>query len=81
MGVIATVALALAIAGGVELGSATKQSDVNQGNTLRHVGAILFVVLYGLIILMHGYFYLEFDNIRKHRRNVSSACLTTVKIC
>ncbi|TCD68821.1 hypothetical protein EIP91_009688 [Steccherinum ochraceum] len=70
LGLLGTVALALSIAAGSELGSANTQSDVDQATKLRHVGAILFAVLYGLIVLAHGYFYMGFSRIRQHRRNL-----------
>lgn len=71
MGLIGTVALALAIAAGSMLGSATKETTVEHATNLRHAGVILFAVLYGLIVLTHGYFYLAFDRIMSHRKKVS----------
>ncbi|KAH8086652.1 hypothetical protein BXZ70DRAFT_550816 [Cristinia sonorae] len=70
LGLVGTVALALAIAGGSILGSADSQSSVNTGTTLRHVGVILFVVLFVGLVLMHGYLYLSFSRILTHRRKL-----------
>ncbi|KAI0793369.1 hypothetical protein C8Q75DRAFT_749932 [Abortiporus biennis] len=70
MGLLTTVALVLSIVGGTQSGSTSSISDANEGNTLRHVSVILFLVLYILIVLLHGYFWRQRDLILKHRRQL-----------
>ncbi|KZT06263.1 uncharacterized protein LAESUDRAFT_653709 [Laetiporus sulphureus 93-53] len=70
MSLLGTVALALAIAGGVTAGQATTESSLTQGTNLRHIGDILFVVLFGLICLMLGYCWMNRERILKFRRRL-----------
>ncbi|PCH33290.1 hypothetical protein WOLCODRAFT_135031 [Wolfiporia cocos MD-104 SS10] len=70
MGLLGTVALALAVAGGVIEGEATKESSLTSGQNLRHIGVILFVVLLGLIILVHVFCWMNSGRILKHRRTL-----------
>ena len=69
--ILSSVALALSIAGGVEAGNATTINDLNNGIQLRHIGVILFLVLYILIIFTHGFFWSQKEAIMKYRRKVS----------
>jgi hypothetical protein len=62
LGVMATVALILAIYGG------TSTSDVNRGNTYRRAGAILFAVLYILLVGVHVMCWLRVNTLMKHRK-------------
>ncbi|RPD58385.1 hypothetical protein L227DRAFT_505377 [Lentinus tigrinus ALCF2SS1-6] len=46
VGLVGTIGLALAISGGVSAGDATSQSSLDSATTQRHVGVILFIVMY-----------------------------------
>ena len=67
---MSTVALALTVAGGSIAGSAKTQDKVDLGTNLRHIGVILFLVQYGLMFAMHGYYWANKDQIMKFRRKV-----------
>ncbi|KAJ3010214.1 hypothetical protein NUW54_g282 [Trametes sanguinea] len=51
MGALGTVALILAIVGGIKAGNATTQSDLDSGTNFRKIGAALFGVLYAAVVL------------------------------
>ncbi len=70
LGLLSTIALALSVAGAVNAGDAKTQDDLNGGTNLRHAGAILFLILYLLIVAMHMYYWANKDRIMKHRRRV-----------
>lgn len=65
------VALGLTIAGGVMVGTNTDPGKVKNGINLRHIGVILFVVEFILIILVTLYLWMNKDRVLKHRRTVS----------
>ena len=67
---IGTVAIILAIVGGTSISSAGKQSDLSQAATLRHVGAILFAILYALILGITAFCWLNRYEILKYRRKL-----------
>lgn len=75
LGILNTVALILVIVGGTNAGNAKKQTDLDNALLYRHIGSILFLVLYGLIVLVHGYLWTRIDSLLKHRRQVSSYCI------
>lgn len=64
------VALILSIVGGINAGNATSQDKLNSALSLRHIGSILFIVLYGLVVLLHVYFWTQKALILKHRQMV-----------
>ena len=64
------VALILSTIGGIKAGNAKTQDEVNQAVVFRHVGVILFLVLYGLVVLMHAWFWTQKGKILKYRRTV-----------
>ncbi|KAH9921456.1 uncharacterized protein B0H18DRAFT_956651 [Fomitopsis serialis] len=70
MSLICTIALILAIVGGVDIGNAKTAADLNKGADLRHAGAILFAVLFGSIFLLHMRCWSEMSNIMKARRTL-----------
>jgi len=61
-------ALALSTTGGVKVGTAKSQDDLNSGTTFRHIGGVLFLVQFSLIALLHIYFWTEKKRILKYRR-------------
>lgn len=67
LGLLATAALVLTIYGATKSGDA---ADVNSGTTLRHVGVILFVVLYVLLAAIHVLCWQRVNTLMKHRRSV-----------
>lgn len=66
MGVLGTVGLVLTISGGTQ----ETATDPSKGSSLRHIGVILYGVLYGLIVLVHLYFWSNKSQIMAHRRSV-----------
>jgi uncharacterized membrane protein AbrB (regulator of aidB expression) len=74
LGLLGIVALALSIVGGSNATS-TKPSELSQSNTYRHVGSILFVVLYALLIAVHVGCWLYASKLMKHRRTVCHSAL------
>ncbi|KAI0363938.1 hypothetical protein BV20DRAFT_1039659 [Pilatotrama ljubarskyi] len=70
MGVVGTVALILAVVGGVQTGDAKKQSDLNSATTFRHVGSILFAALYGATVLVTAFCWSNRTQILKYRRQL-----------
>ncbi|TCD68835.1 hypothetical protein EIP91_009702 [Steccherinum ochraceum] len=70
LGILSTVALILTVVGGVNLGNAKTQKDVDSATNFRHIGAVLFGILYALVALTHGYLWSLKDRIMKHRRTL-----------
>ncbi|TCD68818.1 hypothetical protein EIP91_009685 [Steccherinum ochraceum] len=70
LGVLASVALILTVVGGVKLGDAKTQDDVDSGTKYRHIGVILFLMLYIFVVLLHGFFWSLKDKIMMHRRTL-----------
>lgn len=71
MGLVGVVALALTIAGGVTAGNATTESSLNSGTKLRHIGVILFAIVYGFILVVHIFCWSNKNQILRYRRTVS----------
>ena len=71
MGVLGTVALALAIVGGVNSGNAKSQSELDSGTRFRKIGSALFGVLYVAIAFVTVFCMQNKDKILKYRRKVS----------
>ncbi|KAK7694240.1 hypothetical protein QCA50_001420 [Cerrena zonata] len=70
-GLISGIALALSITGGTQLANADgDQSKLDSASKLRHIGAILFLVLYVLVVIMHGIFWIRRHEIMKNRRKL-----------
>jgi len=69
LGLVGVVALILSIVGGINATS-TKPSELSQSNTYRHVGSILFVLLYALLIVVHVACWFFASRLTKHRRTV-----------
>lgn len=70
MGLLGIVALALTIAGGVKAGTATTEANMNSGTNLRHIGVILFAVLFGLVFLMHLFCWSNRERLMRYRRTL-----------
>ncbi|KAH9836536.1 uncharacterized protein C8Q71DRAFT_758388 [Rhodofomes roseus] len=70
MSLLCSVALLLAIVGGVKMGNAKTIADLNSANTLRHAGAAMFAVLFVLIFLLHMYCWVSRSRITKARRTL-----------
>ncbi|KAI0639026.1 hypothetical protein C8Q77DRAFT_1034073, partial [Trametes polyzona] len=77
-GVVSLVGLILAIVGGTTLGDAKSQSSLNTGNTLRHVGAILFVVAYIAAGLLTFYCWNHKKMIMKYRKRLLTGITITL---
>ncbi|KAI1795399.1 hypothetical protein LXA43DRAFT_40422 [Ganoderma leucocontextum] len=72
------VAIILAIVGGTNISSAKNQSDLNSAATLRHVGAILFAVLYAIVVAITTFCWLNRDQILKYRRKLLLAIVASL---
>ncbi|OCH92728.1 hypothetical protein OBBRIDRAFT_750980 [Obba rivulosa] len=68
LGALGTVALVLTIIGGVKAGDAKSASDISSGLKFRHIGVVLFGVLYALLFLAHGFCWANSGRLMKHRR-------------
>ncbi|GJE87824.1 hypothetical protein PsYK624_039070 [Phanerochaete sordida] len=76
LGLLATVALVLTVIGGEKIGQNTTNgntSEINSGNTFRHIGVILFAVQFGLNVLVTFYMWGHIHMIMKHRRTLLKA--------
>jgi len=69
LGAIGIVGFILSIVGGINA-SSTSQSQLNQSKTFRHVGSILFIVLYGLLIAVHIGCWLRASELTRARRTL-----------
>jgi hypothetical protein len=69
LGLIAIVGFILSLVGGIN-GTSTNPSEINQAKTLRHVGSILFVVVYGFLVAVHIGCWLCARRLTKARRTV-----------
>ncbi|THH33965.1 hypothetical protein EUX98_g287 [Antrodiella citrinella] len=70
MGILATVAMILTVVGGIDVGEANDQSDLNSATKYRHIGGVLYVILYLLVALAHGFFWSQKEYIMLHRRTL-----------
>ena len=74
LGLVATIGLVLTVIGGQKIGQNTSNgntSEVNSGNTFRHIGVILLAVQFVLNVLVTFYMWGHIHMIMKHRRTVS----------
>lgn len=69
LGLLATIALALSIYGGTEA-SSSSQSSQKSSNQLRQIGAILFLVLYVLLVGVHVFCWMRSSLLMKNRRTL-----------
>jgi len=67
LGLIAVLGLALSIYGGTS-STSSDPNTLSKSNTFRHVGVILFVALYGLIVIAHAVCWVQADKLMKHRK-------------
>jgi hypothetical protein len=72
---IGVVGLALSIYGGSNAGS-TDPDKLKNSNTFRHIGIILFAVLYVLIALLHVQYWFHLESLMKSRRTVSISTIS-----
>lgn len=70
LGLVASIALVLTIVGGTKAGTAKSASDLNSANNLRHIGVIIFVVLFFLVCALTGFFWGNLDMVMKNRRKL-----------
>ncbi|KAL7278464.1 hypothetical protein ACG7TL_007463 [Trametes sanguinea] len=70
MGVLGTVALILAIVGGIKVGNAKTQSDLNSGTNFRKIGSALFGILYAAVVITTMFCLQNRDRILKYRRKL-----------
>ncbi|KAH9927511.1 uncharacterized protein BXZ73DRAFT_90761 [Epithele typhae] len=70
LGVLGTVALILAIVGGTSAGNPSSASDLSSGTNLRHVGTILYVVVYAGVVLLTAYCFAHRARILRYRRQL-----------
>jgi len=69
LSLIVTVALALSIYGGSNANSSNPNTQKN-ANTFRHIGSILFAVIYVLLALLHVRYWFHFKSLMKNRRTL-----------
>jgi hypothetical protein len=69
LGLLATIALVLTIYGGTTSGS-SNSADLSRGTTLRHVGSILFAILYVLLAAIHVLCWQRVHTLLRHRRTL-----------
>ncbi|CAL1696173.1 unnamed protein product [Somion occarium] len=78
-GMLSGTSLALTIVGGTKIANADgDESKLNSGATLRHVGAILFLVLYILLFFVHGFYWTQKHKIMKYRRKLLAGVSTAL---
>lgn len=66
---IGFIGLVLSVYGGSE-SDTTDPSKLNSSTTLRHVGSILFAVLYVILAGIHVFCWMTSDRLDMHRRRV-----------
>ncbi|KAI0761205.1 hypothetical protein BD413DRAFT_592302 [Trametes elegans] len=69
-GIVALVGLVLGIVAGTQIGSASKQSDLDSANTLRHASSILYVAALGVAFLITAYCWMNRHVIYKYRKRL-----------
>ncbi|KIM85114.1 hypothetical protein PILCRDRAFT_817972 [Piloderma croceum F 1598] len=69
LGLIAIVGFILSLVGGIN-GTSTNPSEINQAKTLRHVGSILFALVYGFLVAVHIGCWLCARRLTKARRTL-----------
>lgn len=73
LGLLAMVALILTVYGGTTSDS-SNSADLSRGTTLRHVGSILYAVLYVLLAAVHVLCWQRVHTLLRHRRTVRVSC-------
>jgi hypothetical protein len=69
LGLIGMAGLGLAIYGG-STANDTDPQKLKNSNTFRHIGTILFLILYLLIAFLHVVYWFQFRSLMKHRRTL-----------
>ncbi|KAI8983410.1 hypothetical protein BD414DRAFT_490821 [Trametes punicea] len=77
-GLACVIGLVLAVIGGSNIGNASTQQGLNIGNTLRHVGAILFAVVYGATVVLTAYCWTNMSAILKYRKRLLTGITITL---
>ena len=72
MSIATHVALALTIAGGVIIGGNRDPSKIKSGVNLRHIGAVIFLIVFIQTVLVTVYLWMNQSGIMKHRQTVSA---------
>ncbi|KZP28440.1 hypothetical protein FIBSPDRAFT_694080, partial [Athelia psychrophila] len=67
-----TIALALIIYGGTN-STSTNASTLSQSNNFRHIGSILFLALYLLLLAVHAFAWMRFSTLMRNRRTLLKA--------
>ena len=70
LSLLGTVGIILSIVGGVTAGNASSQSDLDASAKYRHIGAILFLVLYACICGVTLFCLANRAQVLKYRRKV-----------
>ncbi|KAI0651508.1 hypothetical protein C8Q79DRAFT_1114459 [Trametes meyenii] len=78
VGLAAIIGLVLAIVAGTEIGDASKQSTLDSANNLRHASAILFAVVYGAVVLLTAYCWMNMHMILKYRKRLLTGITFTL---
>ncbi|TCD68829.1 hypothetical protein EIP91_009696 [Steccherinum ochraceum] len=66
--IFSSIALALIVIGGSKAGNAKTHDDLDHAMLFRHIGVVLFFILYILIALLHGYYWSQKRDLPKNRR-------------
>lgn len=67
---LGTGALLLIVVGGTKAGNAKTQDELNQAATFRHIGIIVFALLYLAVAGLVAYLWAHRQDILKYRRKV-----------
>lgn len=69
LGLLGVAGVALSSYGGSNATS-TDPNKLKNANTFRHIGTILFVILYVILALLHVVYWFRFRSLMKNRRTV-----------
>ncbi|THH27109.1 hypothetical protein EUX98_g7078 [Antrodiella citrinella] len=68
LGLLATIATILTIVGAIDVSDAKDQSDINSAINYRHIGGIMYLLLFLFVVMTYGFFWSNKDSIALTKR-------------
>lgn len=72
LSILSAVALGLVIYGGTN-STSTNANTLKESNTYRHIGSLLFLALYLLLLAVHAFAWMRFSTLMRNRRTLLKA--------
>lgn len=76
LGLLASIAMILTIVGAIDVSDAKVQSDLDAAIRYRHIGGVLYLLLFLLVTVAYGFYWSNKDSIALTKRAVSECALS-----